>query len=181
LAYLLCIRSAPFTTAIGIYKPTDVRPILSAYADKDVAAEFAKIESTRKAQEYATWAATPAGKRALAKADKTSSASSSGGWGLPSRSSLLGAPAQPSLATLPKPTAPGPPPSYVDMKRAEAQAMYLEEQKYWKANEGEIKRLMEEDRERQIKEMGGGTVRLLSLVVAVLNVIGLVIDAFALL
>lgn len=65
---------------------------------------------------------------------------------------------QPQLSTLPKPTAPGPPPSYVDLKRAEAQAMYLEEQKYWKENEGEIKRLMEEDRERQLKEMGGGTV-----------------------
>lgn len=36
--------------------------------------------------------------------------------------------------------------------------MYLQEQKYWKENEAEIKKMMDEDRERQLKEMGGGTV-----------------------
>ena len=33
--------------------------------------------------------------------------------------------------------------------------MYLEEQKYWKDNEAIIKKQMDDDRERQLKEMKG--------------------------
>lgn len=43
----------------------------------------------------------------------------------------------------------------VEKDRARAQQAYLEEQKYWKENEATFKKLMEEDRERQMAEMKG--------------------------
>jgi import inner membrane translocase subunit TIM50 len=41
----------------------------------------------------------------------------------------------------------------VEKDRARAQQAYVEEQKYWKENEGTFKKLMEEDRERQMAEL----------------------------
>lgn len=143
-------HSIGFFAAVGIYSPKDVRPILKAYADKDVAAEYNKVEAQRRELEYNTWAASPAGKRAIAKGERASSGSS---WSI---SSLFGG--QPQAPSTLQTDKPGPPPSYLDVKRGQAQAMYLQEQKYWKENEAEIKKMMDEDRERQLKEMGGGTV-----------------------
>ena len=40
----------------------------------------------------------------------------------------------------------------MEAKRKIYQRMYLEEQKYWKDNEDVIKKQMDEDRERQMKE-----------------------------
>ncbi|EGG08043.1 uncharacterized protein MELLADRAFT_47924 [Melampsora larici-populina 98AG31] len=48
-----------------------------------------------------------------------------------------------------------PPKLVVEKDRARAQQAYLEEQKYWKDNEASFKKLMEEDRERQLAEMKG--------------------------
>lgn len=48
-----------------------------------------------------------------------------------------------------------PPKLVVEKDRARAQQAYLEEQKYWKENEASFKKLMEEDRERQLAEMKG--------------------------
>jgi import inner membrane translocase subunit TIM50 len=144
------LASARPSPAVGIYQPQDVRPILKAYQGKDVAAEYNKVEAQRRELEYNTWAATPAGKRAIAKGEAGASGSS---WSL---SSLFGG--QPPAPSTLKQDKPGPPPSYLDTKRGQAQAMYLQEQKYWKDNEAEIKKMMDEDRERQLKEMGGGTV-----------------------
>lgn len=45
-----------------------------------------------------------------------------------------------------------PPELFIEKVRKNAQRMYLEEQKYWKDNEATIKRQMDEDRERQLKE-----------------------------
>ena len=43
------------STAIAIYNPSDVRPILKAYEGKDVPLEYAKTEAKAKAQHIAEW------------------------------------------------------------------------------------------------------------------------------
>jgi import inner membrane translocase subunit TIM50 len=54
------------------------------------------------------------------------------------------------------PTSPHePPPTYLEQKRWEAQEAYKAELAYFKAQEPTFKRLIEEDRERQQKEMSG--------------------------
>ncbi|KAH9469019.1 hypothetical protein Pst134EA_009540 [Puccinia striiformis f. sp. tritici] len=50
----------------------------------------------------------------------------------------------------------------VEKDRARAQQAYIEEQKYWKENEGTFKKLMEEDRERQMAEMKGSLLSFLT-------------------
>lgn len=45
-----------------------------------------------------------------------------------------------------------PPETDVEKVRKNAQRMYLEEQKYWKDNEEIIKKQMDDDREKQLKE-----------------------------
>jgi len=42
-------------TAIAIYSPPDVRPIISAYKDKDVVAEYAKVEAEAKRRHLEDW------------------------------------------------------------------------------------------------------------------------------
>lgn len=49
----------------------------------------------------------------------------------------------------------GPPPTYLEQKRWEAQENYKAELEYFKAQEPTFKRLIEEDRERQQQEMSG--------------------------
>ncbi|OAV94656.1 hypothetical protein PTTG_05142 [Puccinia triticina 1-1 BBBD Race 1] len=50
----------------------------------------------------------------------------------------------------------------VEKDRARAQQAYVEEQKYWKENESTFKKLMEEDRERQMAEMKGSLLSFLA-------------------
>lgn len=42
-------------TAIAIYKPADVRPILEAYHGKDIPIEYAKKEAEAKAKHVEEW------------------------------------------------------------------------------------------------------------------------------
>jgi import inner membrane translocase subunit TIM50 len=42
-------------TAIAIYKPPDVRPVLSAYEGKDIPLEYGKIEAEMKAKHIDEW------------------------------------------------------------------------------------------------------------------------------
>ena len=44
-----------WSTAIAIYNPPDVRPILKAYEGKDVPLEYAKTEAAAKAKHIAEW------------------------------------------------------------------------------------------------------------------------------
>ncbi len=44
-----------FPTAIGIYKPADVRPILQAYEGKDIPIEYAKKEAEAKTAYVEDW------------------------------------------------------------------------------------------------------------------------------
>jgi len=47
---------------------------------------------------------------------------------------------------LSQPTTTGPPPTYLEQKRAESQKQYLDEQKYLRDNKAELGRLLEQDR-----------------------------------
>lgn len=44
-----------FLSAIGIYKPQDVRPVLTAYQGKDIPLEYAKKEAEAKALHVEKW------------------------------------------------------------------------------------------------------------------------------
>jgi import inner membrane translocase subunit TIM50 len=44
-----------FPSAIGIYKPQDVRPVLAAYQGKDIPLEYAKKEAEAKALHVEKW------------------------------------------------------------------------------------------------------------------------------
>ncbi|EJT97002.1 HAD-like protein [Dacryopinax primogenitus] len=129
----------PFLESIAIHKVPDVRPILHKYADQDIPTAYAAIEAAQKQKAVEEWNATHS--------------SASGSMGSFTLSSMFGgAPAAPKM-----------PMSYLEQKRAEAQAIYLEEQKYFKEHEGEMKRLMEEDRQRQLGEMRGSLLGYLGL------------------
>lgn len=45
-------------TAVAIHQPQDVRPILKAYAGKDVALEYAKVEEEQKRKHIERWEAS---------------------------------------------------------------------------------------------------------------------------
>ena len=47
------------------------------------------------------------------------------------------------------------PPTYLEQKRAEAQALYREEQAYIASNKENFERLLEEDRQAMAREMSG--------------------------
>lgn len=126
----------PFLESIGIFAPPDVRPILKAYQGKDIPVEYAKREAERKQAAIEEW-----------ERDHGSSAASTGGAGWLSQ--MFG-----SLGgnTVPRQTQPM---TYLEAKRAQAQKMYQEEQEYWAKNADEIRRLMEEDRQKQLAEQKG--------------------------
>ncbi|KZT21120.1 HAD-like protein [Neolentinus lepideus HHB14362 ss-1] len=125
------IAMIPFLESIGIYKPPDVRPILTAYAGKDIPIEYARKEAEMKAKHIVEWK------------EKHKHGTGLGGFTL---SSLFGAS---SVNTSPIP------PTYLEQKRAEAQQMYKEEQAYIAAHKDEFERLLEEDRKAMAREMSG--------------------------
>lgn len=55
-----------------------------------------------------------------------------------------------------------PPPTFLEAKRKEAQLLYAEIQEYYKRTGPELKKMMDEERERQMKEMGGSLLGALS-------------------
>jgi import inner membrane translocase subunit TIM50 len=56
-------------TAIGIYKPPDVRAILKAYEGKNIPLEYAKKEAEMKREFIEEWKARGGGKVRLGKSD----------------------------------------------------------------------------------------------------------------
>ncbi|THH09473.1 hypothetical protein EW145_g1996 [Phellinidium pouzarii] len=126
------VSMIPFLESIAIYKPQDVRPILKAYHGKDIPIEYAKKEAEAKRQFLEEW-------RQSGKAMTTG-----GGFTL---SNLFGASSSGSRS--PEPL------TYLERKRKEAQAQYLDEQAYIAANRENFDRLIEEDRQAAAAQMSG--------------------------
>lgn len=136
--------------AIAIFNTPDVRPILKAYDGKDIPIEYAKKEEESKRAAIEEWER------------KNPNRSAGGGGGFlggmfgsvsavcppPSVFFLLSPypPSVPRCATRtddqPGQTRPNQPMTYLDQKRAQAQKMYQEEQKYWAENAEDFKKLV---------------------------------------
>jgi len=131
------VAMIPFLESIGIYKPSDVRPILQAYHGKDVPIEYAKKEAEARERHIAEWKGKSKGL-------------SSGGFTM---SSLFGVSTESSYSPIP--------PTYLEQKRAEAQRQYKEEQAYIASHKAEFDKALEEERQAMAKEMSGSLLGLL--------------------
>lgn len=133
------IRLIPFLESVGIMQPQDIRPVLKAYEGKDIPEAYAKVEADHKRRFIEAWDKKHEGKRAPASASV----------GRVSFGSLFGGPSASS-------TDPNqPPPTFLELKRKEAQEYYRREQQWLKENEDELKKMIEADKEAQMAEMGG--------------------------
>ncbi|KAE9390737.1 NIF-domain-containing protein [Gymnopus androsaceus JB14] len=111
------IAMIPFLESIAIYKPPDVRPILTAYEGKDIPIEYAKREAEGKLKHIENW-----------KQNKGTTSNSFGGFfGVSSRSTQNA------------------PPTYLEQKRKEAQQQYLEEQKHIAKNKDYLESLIKHE------------------------------------
>ncbi|WVR03091.1 hypothetical protein IAU60_000080 [Kwoniella sp. DSM 27419] len=131
----------PFLESIGIFAPADVRPILKAYQGKDIPVEYAKKEAEAKQKAVEEWE----------RLHPTAVAGAGSGF----LSSMFGSVAAPGS------TRPNQPMTYLEQKRAQAQKIYQEEQKYWAEHADEFKKLIEEDKQRQLAEMKGSLLGML--------------------
>ncbi|KAK7026404.1 mitochondrial inner membrane protein required for protein import [Paramarasmius palmivorus] len=110
----------PFLESIAIYKPPDVRPILQAYAGKNIPIEYAKKEAEGKAKHIAEWTANKG----------TRSNSIGSFFGLSAHRSAESAP-----------------PTYLEQKRKEAQMQYKEEQAYIEKNKDYLEKLLKQEQD----------------------------------
>ncbi|KAF5377416.1 hypothetical protein D9757_009710 [Collybiopsis confluens] len=107
----------PFLESIAIYKPSDVRPIVSVYHGKDISTEYAKLEAEGKQKHIENW-----------KQNKGSRSNSFGSFfGVSSRSTHNA------------------PPTYLEQKRKEAQQQYLDEQAQIAKNKDYLESLLEHE------------------------------------
>ncbi|GJE94720.1 HAD-like domain-containing protein [Phanerochaete sordida] len=118
----------PFLESIAIYKPQDVRPILTKYQGKDIPIEYAKTEAEAKQRHIEEWQHS---RKNLASSGFTFS-------------SLFGGSQKDDSPV---------PPTYLEQKRREAQANYREEQAYIAANKAHFDRLLKEEQEAYEKQM----------------------------
>ncbi|KAJ7126533.1 HAD-like domain-containing protein [Mycena crocata] len=125
------IAMIPFLESIGIYKPQDVRPILTAYQGKDIPIEYAKKEAEAKAQHVEKWTK-----------DRPQGLATS------SFSSMLGL----SQTNTPRSKIP---PTYLETKRREAQEQYAEEQKYIREHKDYLEGLLKTEQEAMAGEVPG--------------------------
>ncbi|TFY83222.1 hypothetical protein EWM64_g784 [Hericium alpestre] len=142
------VELIPFLESIGIYKPPDVRPILNAYKDKDIPREYALKEAEQKRKFVGDWESKGAGKGV---SGFTFSGLFSGGTQPVRPPSLCSIDLYANVAAKKSKV----PETYLESKRREAQALYLEEQKYIRENKAEFERLLEQDREAAAREMSG--------------------------
>jgi import inner membrane translocase subunit TIM50 len=124
----------PFLESIGIYNPADVRPILDAFRGKDIPREYAATEAAAKAAHVEEHRARRA--RGLASGFTLTGMFGAAGGG------------------------PGgdAPPTYLELKRAEAQALYRQEQAYIAEHKAEFEALLAADREAAMSEGPGSLV-----------------------
>ncbi|EAU92017.1 import inner membrane translocase subunit tim-50 [Coprinopsis cinerea okayama7 len=123
------IAMIPFLESIGIYKPPDIRPILKAYEGKNIPIEYAKTEAEAKARHIEAWKAKQPGV--------------SSGF----MASLFGLSQNPHASTS------GPPPTYLEQKRKEAQIQYREEQKYLAENKEMLDKLIEQEQQAMAQQV----------------------------
>ncbi|KZT03903.1 HAD-like protein, partial [Laetiporus sulphureus 93-53] len=128
------VAMIPFLESIGIFKPADVRPILEAYRGKDIPIEYAKKEAEMKRKHVEDWEHK---KRGLSTETFT-------------LSGLFGGSSRANASPIP--------PTYLELKRREAQLQYKEEQAYIEANKETFERLIKEDQEAQMRQMSGSTI-----------------------
>ncbi|KIL61962.1 hypothetical protein M378DRAFT_13166 [Amanita muscaria Koide BX008] len=121
------IAMIPFLESVAIYKPPDTRPILNAYQGKNIPLEYAKKEAEAKAKHVEEWGKSHKG---------VSSSFFSSLLGLSSASSTD-----------------GPPPTYLELKRKEAQMHYLEEQKYLETHKDDLERLIKQQEEAMASQV----------------------------
>ncbi|TFK37060.1 HAD-like domain-containing protein [Crucibulum laeve] len=126
------VAMIPFLESIAIYKPADVRPILEAYAGKDIPIEYGKKEAEAKARHVEEW---------KNKHGKGVAAPSIGSW-----FGISAGPASPRNE---------PPATYLEQKRREAQAQYKEEQKYIQEHKEELEKLLQQDQEAMAAQVPG--------------------------
>ncbi|KAK0449281.1 import inner membrane translocase subunit tim-50 [Armillaria borealis] len=112
------VAMIPFLESIAIYKPTDVRPIITAYQGKDIPLEYAKKEADGKQRHIEEWK----------KKKQASPNPFAAMFGLGSQTEPV-------------------PLTYLEQKRKEAQRNYLEEQAYIEKNREQLDKLLEQDRE----------------------------------
>ncbi|KAK1225047.1 mitochondrial inner membrane protein required for protein import [Marasmius sp. AFHP31] len=114
------IDMIPFLESIAIYKPQDVRPILTAYHGKNIPLEYAKKEAEGRAKHIEEW-----------KQNKGTKSNSIGSlFGLSSNRSDTNAP-----------------PTYLEQKRKEAQLQYKEEQAYMAKNKDYLEQLLKQEQD----------------------------------
>lgn len=131
---MCCTPTKVFEIAIAIHLPPDVRPILKAYQGKDIPKAYAAVESEQKRKVIEDWEA------------KRKNGSGGGSMVIGGLFGLGGARKHP---------ADQPPLTYLEQRRKEYQDLYKQDQDYWAANADKIKQMMQEDRDRQMKEMTG--------------------------
>ncbi|WFC93391.1 mitochondrial inner membrane protein required for protein import [Malassezia brasiliensis] len=117
----------PFLDAIGIYGVADVRNTLKAYEGKHIPTEHAKNEQLIKQRHDEEWHA----KRQR----------------LGGLSSMFG-----GIASG-QPMTNEPPPTFVELERARFHQGYLEDQKFWQENGEKLRKQMQEEQEKQLREM----------------------------
>ncbi|KAF9066553.1 HAD-like domain-containing protein [Rhodocollybia butyracea] len=111
------VAMIPFLESIAIYKPADVRPILTAYQGKNIPVEYAKREAEGKQKHIENW-----------KQNKGSTSNSFGGFfGVSSRSTQNA------------------PLTYLEQKRKEAQQQYLDEQAQIAKNKDYLESLLKHE------------------------------------
>ncbi|KAH6897955.1 import inner membrane translocase subunit tim-50 [Coprinopsis sp. MPI-PUGE-AT-0042] len=125
------VAMIPFLESIGIYKPADVRPILQRYEGKNIPIEYAKTEALAKAQHIEKWQAKQPGVSSNF------------------MSSMFG------LSSSPQAPQGGPPLTYLEAKRREAQMQYQEEQKYLRDNKEALEKLLEQEQQAMAAQVPG--------------------------
>ncbi|SGY67663.1 BQ5605_C004g02795 [Microbotryum silenes-dioicae] len=147
----------PFLEALAVRRVQDVRPVIQHYEGKHIPTAYAEVEAKMKKELVDKWERE---RQAMGQ-----------GWGRWVREAFAGIAKVRHIAKtyrvgcddsqlilqprdLQKPSD-QPPELDIEKQRRISQKLYEEEQKYWKDNEALIKKQIEEDKERQLKEMKG--------------------------
>ncbi|GAA5961214.1 hypothetical protein JCM8115_005870 [Rhodotorula mucilaginosa] len=133
------VAMIPFLEALAIKRVKDVRPVIKHYEGKHIPTAYMEAEQRTKQEMLDKW-------------EQQRKDSSVKGW----ISSLFSGLTQGTIRD-------APPETDVEQMRKAAQKLYLEEQKYWKDNAALIEQQIEEDKQRQIKEMSSSLVGMMGL------------------